>query len=146
MKYNSKIDAYNFITLLVVIVALALPNFFFEFSWAYFGIMLAIDLILVLFMFLLCYELKEDKLVVKFGFIKFGVSYERITKIELMSNYIISSCAMSAKQIKITFGAGFVVRIAPENEEVFLKNLKEKCVNVSEIKNKRKQKNETLSK
>lgn len=138
MKYRSKIDLFNFIQILMIIAVLALPCVLLEFSWLYFGIMLAIDLFLVLFLFCLSYELTEEKLIVRLGFIIFSIDYDRITKISLVYNVFMSSCGTCVKQIKIDYGKIFSCYISPENEEDFIKKLKEKCPHIDEVKNKRK--------
>lgn len=142
MKCNSRIDAYNFIYLVLIVGALALPNLFFHFSWIYFVVMLILDVVLIVTLFSTRYELTETELIIKSGLIKFGVSLSSITSITKTKNYLSSSCGTAVKCVEICFGQDKKGRphklsISPEKEEEFLSLLLSFTPGVKEIQNKR---------
>ena len=86
MNYNSRIDAHAWINLFLTVAILALPNFVFEFSWIYFVVMLIADVWILTSVFTTRYVLEENEIVVKSGFFKFGISYDRIVQINKKKN------------------------------------------------------------
>lgn len=134
MKKISRIDAYNYICLVLTLAVFALPNFIFNFSWVYFGIMLAVDIILVVVFFSTRYELTAESLVIKTGPLSFKIDYDRILKISHKKCFFSASCATAVKCIKITFGSNdasdkYSICISPQDETEFLEYLKTKAKN-----------------
>lgn len=141
MKYKSRIDSYNYIILALIIAVLALPNFVFNFSWWYLGVMIVLDALALLFTFSTCYELGENELNVKCLFINIAISYERIKEIKKVK-VLSTNIATSIKCVQIGYGQREngtykIIFVSPLNEEDFLNNLKNKSVNVKEIKDQR---------
>lgn len=141
MKYKSRIDSYNYIILALIIAVLALPNFVFNFSWWYLGVMIVLDALALLFTFSTCYELGEEELKVKCLFINIAISYERIKEIKKVK-VLSTNIATSIKCVQIGYGQRKngtykIIFVSPLNEEDFLNNLKNKSVNVKEIKDQR---------
>lgn len=143
MRYNSRIDVYNWITMALTIIVMALPNFIFDFSWLYFSFMIILDLLFVCHALTTSYKLSEEELVVRSGLFKFGIYYDRILKITKVQNLFDGAYSTSHKSIRIEFGdkeavKPFVVDISPSREDEFLNELKKRCENVVDIENKRK--------
>lgn len=143
MKYNSKIDLYNWIMLVIFVAVLALPNFVFNFSWVYFGVMLAVDLMVIFQTFTTRYTFNEEELEVKSGFFRFGIYYDRIFGIKKVKNCFNGAYSTALKSIEIEFGEKHAKKplrlcISPTEEEEFLSKLMTRCHDVDNIEDKRK--------
>ena len=143
MKYNSKIDAYNWIIMGLTLVVMALPNLIFDFSWLYFAFMLVFDIVVLGQTFTTTYKLGEEELEVRSGFFKFGIYYDRILKISKVKNLMDGAYSTALKSVRIEFGSKdakkpYMVDISPSKEEEFLTELKSRCHEVGEIEDKRK--------
>lgn len=143
MRYNSRIDAYNWITMALTVAIMALPNFIFDFSWLYFSFMIIFDLFFISNSLTTSYKLDDEELVVRSGFFKFGIYYDRILKISKVQNLFDGAYSTAHKSIRIEFGdkdavKPFMVDISPSKEDEFIEELKKRCENVIEIENKRK--------
>ena len=142
MNYNSRIDAYTWLNLFLSVAVFALPNFVFNFSWVYFGIMLLADIWVITSVFTTRYVLEENEVVVKSGFFKFGISYDRIVQINKKNSLFSASSHTAIKCIELKFGDDKYntrsVKISPEREEDFLTKLVLRCNDSVEIKDLRK--------
>lgn len=142
MNYNSKIDVFNWIFLFITIGVLALPNFVFNFSWAYFIIMLVVDCLMLIFSFSTRYELGDEDLIIKSGFVCSAISYDRIVEISMVKKFFSISSTSAIKCIELKYGESKYncrkILISPEREDEFLTKLALRCNESVIIENKRK--------
>ena len=143
MKYNSKVDLYNWIMLVIFVVVLALPNFVFDFSWIYFGVMIAVDLVVITQTFTTNYTFGEEELEIRSGLFKFGVYYDRIICVKKVKNCFDGAYSTALKSIEINFGdknakKPYKLFISPAREYEFLLKLMARCNDVKKIEDKRK--------
>lgn len=142
MNYNSRIDAHGWVNLFLTVAVLALPNFVFNFSWVYFIIMLGADVFIITSVLTTRYVLDEKELVVKSGFLKFGISYDRIVQIIKRKSMFSASSHTAIKCVEIKYGNDIydtrAIKISPEREEEFLTKLVLRCNEQVEVKDTRK--------
>ena len=137
MNFNSRIDLYGWVSLIIEILVLALPCFVFTFSWIYFVIMLILDIAIIVFKFTTRYELGEKELVVRSGPVKYLVTYERILQIKKTKSFWSLSSSTAIKCIEIKFGDSLescqTINLSPQKEDEFLALLALKCKNITEV-------------
>lgn len=142
MNYNSKIDVFNWIFLFITVGVLALPNFVFNFSWVYFIIMLVVDCLMLTFFLSTRYKLGDEDLIIKSGFIRSSISYDRIVEISMVKKFFSVSSTTAIKCIEIKYGESKYncrkMLISPEKEDEFLTKLALRCNESVVIENKRK--------
>ena len=118
MNYNSRIDAYGWLSLFLTIGVVALPNFVFGFSWVYFILMLVYDCLLLIAKFSTRYSFSDKELVVQSGFVKFGIGYHRIVQLTKKNSFFAASANTAIKCIEIKFGDNLddckTIKISPE--------------------------------
>ncbi len=135
MKQKSRIDWWIGVLLWGVLLAMV-PSFLLveqqELIYVLFSF-LVIALVILPFIFNTYYELKQDHLHIKVGFVKQRIYYENIKSLKLCTN-LISSMALSSKRIEIkelkkdsVLGTTY---ISPIDRELFLNELKKHCYNI----------------
>lgn len=137
MKFDVKIDKWVNI-LLYGSVLMLVPIFFFVPSdeWiVLFGTMVLMMLLIIPIVRISYYELQDEFLVMRLGYIKAKIKYENIKSIESIDGWnTTSSMALSREKVKITEHNKSIIRgttyISPKNRELFILDLKQKCRNL----------------
>ena len=98
-----------------------------------FAAVAAVSALLLWLLYGTFYELRDDCLYCRSGPFVERIGYDRISYIGYSEN-LLSSMAMSARRIEIRqYGRGYVAgttMISPENLEIFLWSLKQRCRNL----------------
>jgi hypothetical protein len=147
MKFNTKRDKffiYLWVYMLVIINAVLIVPTFFETDlrmYDYFGIF-SIDVLvsgMIIWIALdISYTIRPEYLLVKAGIFRSRILYKDITKITFQPNIWVGyKLLFSRDAIEIHYKTGFIgsVIISPENQEIFIEELKTRnlLINIEKI-------------
>ncbi len=134
MRYKNKVDIWIRITLYLCTL-MFLPMIFFvpEDEIYILIISMAAMALIVLPLFYGYIELADDEVIIRVGYFRQKIKYEKIKSLRLCTNYL-SSMAMTKDRIEIKIHKkGFLfgtTHIGPENREECFEELKRRCYNL----------------
>ncbi len=116
MKFEVKPSRNNLVTMIstIIMIFVTCVVWIMLKEYLYFGIFMGLTLIVMYFYFVTSYELKEDHLVVKVGFIPFKFKYSNIKKVEVLPDKVKLSMKL------------FNLELYPKDKDTFVNMLNKK--------------------